>query len=168
MREYCMTLVLLSLGSNLQPAHHLAAAVAELQAQFGPLLVSPAYLTPAVGFDGPDFLNNAVQLSTDMPLSELDRWLHALEDRHGRDRSQPRFGDRSLDVDVVFYGDAIIDGPGQPRIPRPELKHAFVLRPLADIAPDFIDPLSGRSLAELWRDHPDHDCQFEVVALAER
>lgn len=165
MREYCMTSVLLSLGSNLEPARYLRVAVQELRDRFGAIAVSPAYLTPAVGFDGPDFLNNAVLLRTEMPLAELDAWLHALEDRHGRDRSGPRFSDRTLDVDIVFYGDAIVDGPGHLRIPRPELKHAFVLRPLADIAPDFVDPLSGRTLAALWQAHPDHDRAFAVVAL---
>jgi 2-amino-4-hydroxy-6-hydroxymethyldihydropteridine diphosphokinase len=165
MREYCMTTVLLSLGSNLEPARHLRAALRELREAFGELAVSPAYLTPAVGFQGPDFLNNAVALRTDMALPALDAWLHALEDRHGRDRSGPRFSNRTLDVDIVFYGDAIVEGPGHLRIPRPELKHAFVLRPMADIAPDFIDPVSGRSLAVLWQSHPDHDRVFEVVAL---
>lgn len=165
MREYCMITVLLSLGSNLEPARHLRAALDELRAAFGELGVSPAYLTPAVGFQGPDFLNNAVLLRTAMPLAALDAWLHALEDRHGRDRSGPRFRDRTLDVDIVFYGDAIVEGPGHLRIPRPELKHAFVLRPMADIAPDFVDPVSGRTLAQLWAVHPDRERVFGVVAL---
>ena len=165
MREYCMTTVLLSLGSNLEPARHLRAALSELREAFGELIVSPAYLTPAVGFQGPEFLNNAVLLRTAMPLPALDAWLHALEDRHGRQRSGPRFSDRTLDVDIVFYGDAIVEGPGHLRIPRPELKHAFVLRPMADIAPEFVDPVSGRTLAALWRAHPDRDRGFAVVTL---
>lgn len=166
MREYCMTTVLLSLGSNLQPRHYLRLAVDALRAQFGAIVVSDAYLTPAVGFDGPDFLNNGVRLHTELPLQALDRWLHELEDRHGRDRSGPRFSDRTLDVDVVFYGDRIVEGPGHLRIPRPELRHAFVLKPLADIAPAFVDPVSGLTLAQLWQAHPQHDAHFEVVALA--
>lgn len=166
MREYRMTTVLLSLGSNVQPTHYLHLAVAALRARFGPLLVSPAYRTPAVGFDGPDFVNNAVALQTELDLHALDRWLHALEDAHGRDRSGPRFSDRTLDVDVVFFGDRIVQGPGQLRIPRPELKHAFVLKPLADIAPEFVDPLSGQTLAALWKAHPQHADAFTTVELA--
>lgn len=165
MREYRMTTVLLSLGSNVQPTHYLRLAVAALHARFGPLLVSPAYRTPAVGFDGPDFVNNAVALQTELELPALDQWLHALEDAHGRDRSGPRLGDRTLDVDVVFFGDCIVEGPGQLRIPRPELKHAFVLKPLADIAPDFVDPLSGQTLAALWQAHPQHGSAFATVEL---
>ena len=112
MREYRMTTVLLSLGSNVQPTHYLRLAVEALRARFGPIDVSPAYRTAAVGFDGPDFVNNGVQLQTDWELQALDDWLHALEDRHGRDRSGPRFSDRTLDVDVVFFGDRIVEGPG--------------------------------------------------------
>lgn len=160
-----MTTVLLSLGSNLQPQQHLHAAVAVLRQRFGDIRVSPAYRTAAVGFDGPAFLNNAVALETEMPLEALDAWLHAVEDAHGRDRSGPRFSDRTLDIDVVFYGDLIVEGPRHLRIPRPELKHAFVLKPLADIAPDFVDPVSGLDLAALWKAHKQYDDPFEVVEL---
>ena len=160
-----MTTVLLSLGSNVQPQRYLGLAVAVLRARFGTLQVSPAYRTPAVGFDGPDFLNNAVALDTDMPLLELDAWLHAVEDDHGRDRSGPRFADRTLDIDIVYYGDVVCEGPGHLRLPRPELKHAFVLKPLADIAPDFVDPVTGRSLQAMWQDHPQFGQAFETVAL---
>lgn len=160
-----MVAVILSLGSNLQPRHHLARALRALEQQFGPLRVSPAYRTPAVGFDGPDFVNDAVLLHTDLEVQALDAWLHALEAAEGRDRSQPRYASRTLDVDIVFYGDRIIDGPGHLRVPRPELKHAFVLRPAAEIAPDFVDPLSGHTLDALWRAHPDHGRAFAVVEL---
>lgn len=165
MREYRMTTVLLSLGSNVQPTHYLRLAVEALRARFGPIDVSPAYRTAAVGFDGPDFVNNGVQLQTDWELQALDDWLHALEDRHGRDRSGPRFSDRTLDVDVVFFGDRIVEGPGHLRVPRPELKHAFVLKPLADIAPAFVDPLSGKTLAALWQAHPQYGSAFATVEL---
>lgn len=158
--------VILSLGSNLQPAHHLGRAVQALRQRFGPVTASSAYRTAAVGFDGPDFVNNAVALHTGLDVQALDAWLHALEDAEGRDRSQPRYSSRTLDVDIVFYGDRIIDGPGHLRIPRPELRHAFVLRPAAEIAPDFVDPLSGRTLAQLWRAHPDFGRALEVVELA--
>ncbi|AEQ94953.1 2-amino-4-hydroxy-6-hydroxymethyldihydropteridine diphosphokinase [Xanthomonas oryzae] len=160
-----MTTVLLSLGSNVQPTHYLRLAVAALRARFGQIDVSPAYRTPAVGFDGTDFVNNAVVLQTDLELDALDHWLHALEDAHGRDRSSPRFSNRTLDMDVVFFGDCIVEGSGHPRIPRPELKHAFVLKPLADIAPDFIDPLSGKTLAALWQAHPQYGGAFTTVEL---
>ena len=128
-------------------------------------MVSSAYLFPAVGFDGGDFLNAAAIIDSDLDPQALNDWLHALEDAHGRDRSGPRYGDRPLDIDIVFYGDLVLEGPGHLQIPRDELKHAFVLRPLAEIAPDHVDPRSGQSLAELWRAHPEHAVERATVAL---
>lgn len=157
--------VLLSLGSNIEPERHLRLALDELAAAFPGLLVSPAYRTAAVGFDGAAFVNNAALLRCDWSLQAMEDWLHALEDRHGRRRDGPRLSDRTLDVDVVFHGDLVLRDGDRVRIPRPELKYAFVLKPLADIAPDFIDPLSGRSLAALWQAHPQHGEPFEVVPL---
>ena len=161
-------LALLSLGSNVEPLPHLQHAVAALRARFGPLRVSPAYRTPAVGFDGPDFLNAAVAVPVDMPLDALEAWLHALEAREGRVRMPGKScSDRTLDVDVVLLGDLVLEQDGKRRIPRPELKHAFVLKPLADVAPDFVDPVSGRTLAELWRAHPQHGLEtFDALPLA--
>jgi 2-amino-4-hydroxy-6-hydroxymethyldihydropteridine diphosphokinase len=145
-----MTRAYLSLGSNLDPQRHLRAALDELHARFGAISVSPAYRSKAVGFDGADFVNLAVALDTDLEPETLNDWLHALEDRHGRRRDVPRYSDRTLDVDIVLYGERVIDGPGHLQIPRKELRHAFVLKPLVDIAPQVRHPLDGRSLAELW------------------
>lgn len=153
----------LSLGSNLDAANHLRGAIAALRERFGEVVLSPVYRTRAVGFDGADFYNSAAIVDSELEPQALNDWLHALEDRHGRVRTGPRYGDRTLDIDIVLYDDRRLEGPGNLRIPRPELKHAFVLRPLADIAPDLVVPGDGRTLAQLWRAHPDHD-QDAVVA----
>ena len=145
-----MARVYLSLGSNVEPQRYLAAAVSALREHFGDITVSPAYRSKAVGFAGADFVNLAVGLDTDLSPSALNDWLHALEDRHGRRRDVPRYSDRKLDLDIVFYDALITQGTGHLQIPRGELKHAFVLRPIADIAPDFRHPVSGLSMAELW------------------
>lgn len=149
-----MARVYLSLGSNVEPQRYLRAAVDELRQRFGALAVSPAYRSKAVGFEGAEFVNLAVGLDTDLSPTALNEWLHALEDRHGRRRDVPRYADRTLDLDIVFYDDLIIDGPGHLQIPRNELQFAFVLRPVADIAPDFRHPLSGKSMRELWQAFP--------------
>jgi len=139
----------LSLGSNIEPEHHLRRAIAELREHFGTIAVSPAYRSAAVGFEGPPFLNLAVGIDTDLDPVALDAWLHALEDRHDRRRDGPRYSSRTLDVDIVLFDDRIVRGPGHLEIPRGELAEAFVLVPLADIAPDARDPVSGRTVAAL-------------------
>ena len=149
-----MARVYLSLGSNVEPKRYLPAAIAALREHFGDLVVSPAYRSKSVGFDGADFVNLAVGLDTGMSPEALNDWLHALEDRHGRRRDVPRYADRTLDIDIVLYDTLVIDGPGHLQIPRDELQHAFVLRPLADIAPHVRHPRSGMSMAELWAAFP--------------
>jgi 2-amino-4-hydroxy-6-hydroxymethyldihydropteridine diphosphokinase len=160
-----MNRVYLSLGSNIEPDKHLRAALAELRARFSAIAVSPAYPYAAVGFDGPDFLNLAVGIDTDLDAIALNDWLHALEDRHGRRRDVPRFSSRTLDADIVLYGDQVVNGPGHLQIPRAELAHAFVLQPLADIANDAVHPMSGRTMGRLWREHPAYATPAQMVVL---
>ena len=156
----------LSLGSNLDAEHWLGLAVAALRDRFGALDVSPVYRSAAVGFDGPDFLNLAVAMESDLAPDALNDWLHALEDRHGRVRGGDRYASRTLDVDIVLYDDLVLRGAGHLQIPRPELRHAFVLKPMADIAPELRHPVDGRTMAELWAAFPkdseplavDEDC----------
>ncbi|WEN16784.1 2-amino-4-hydroxy-6-hydroxymethyldihydropteridine diphosphokinase [Rhodanobacter sp. AS-Z3] len=161
-----MARVYLSLGSNLEPHRYLAAALAELRQRFGELIVSPAYRSASVGFDGAVFVNLAVGLDTELSPEALNDWLHALEDRHGRRRDVPRYSDRTLDIDIVFYDDLVMAGPGHLQIPRNELQHAFVLQPIADIAPDFRHPVSGASMAELWAAFPADAEPLQVESLA--
>lgn len=160
-----MARVYLSLGSNLEPQRYLRAALDELRARFGAIEVSPAYRSRSVGFDGPDFVNLAVGLDTELTPEALNDWLHALEDRHGRRRDVPRYSDRTLDVDIVLYDDLVRQGEGHLDIPRKELKHAFVLRPIADIAPGLRHPVDGRSMAELWAAFPAASEPLIVEAL---
>lgn len=134
--------VYLSIGCNLEPEKHLRAALRELRARFGALEVSSVYRSAAVGFDGPDFLNLAAGFDSDLDADALRAWLHALENRHGRRRDVPRYSDRTLDVDIVAIDECAID--------RPEINQAFVLAPLAELAPDLRDPRSGETIGEAW------------------
>jgi len=145
-----MTRVYLSLGSNIEPGKNLHAAIDELRAKFGRIVVSPAYRFPAVGFDGPEFVNLAVGVDTDLDAFALNDWLHALEDRHGRRRDVPRYSSRTLDIDIVLYGERVIKGAGNLEVPRAELMQTFVLQPLVDIAPDALHPTLHKSIADLW------------------
>lgn len=160
-----MSLALLSLGSNQQPEHYLRLAAAALAQRFPGARFSPVYRTPAVGFDGPDFLNAAAVIDSDLDVHALDAWLHALEDAHGRRRDVPRFSSRTLDVDIIYFEDLVLEGPGNLKLPRPELKHAFVLKPLADIAPQFVDPVQKRSLANLWQSAGQPEPERDALGL---
>lgn len=160
-----MARVYLSLGSNLEPTRYLNAALVELRERFGTLAVSPAYRSKSVGFDGADFVNLAVGLDTELSPEALNEWLHALEDRHGRRRDVPRFSDRTLDIDIVLYGDLVLQGEGHLDLPRKELRHAFVLKPVADIAPELVHPVSGRTMAELWAAFPAESEPLVVEVL---
>jgi 2-amino-4-hydroxy-6-hydroxymethyldihydropteridine diphosphokinase len=160
-----MSLALLSLGSNQQPEYYLRAAAEALRQRFPGVRFSPVYRTPAVGFEGPDFLNAAAAIDSDLDPFELNDWLHALEDANGRRRDVPRFSSRTLDVDIVYFDDRVLEGPGNLKLPRPELKLAFVLKPLADLAPDFVDPVLGLTLAVLWHRSGMESPQLDPLGL---
>jgi len=155
----------LSLGSNIEPETNLRVALAALRARFGEVVVSPVYRTSAVGFEGADFLNAVAVIDSDIHPFALNDWLHALEEAQGRDRRDASYSDRPLDIDIIYFGDLVLDGPGEFQLPRPELRHAFVLKPLADVAPDFVDPIRNATLAQLWAAHPEHDTPPQQVAL---
>lgn len=155
----------ISMGSNIEPEENLRSAVAALRERFGQVQVSPVYRTAAVGFKGPDFLNAIAVLDSDIHPFALNDWLHALEVAHGRDRRDASYSDRPLDLDIIYFGELVLDGPGDFQLPRPELHHAFVLKPLADVAPDFVDPIRGVTLARLWAAHPEHDSPPPQVDL---
>ncbi len=141
-----------SIGSNIEPEKHVRGSVAALRARFGALTISPVYRTSAMGFDGDDFLNLAVSFSTEEDIGTVTDTLRRIEDRHGRDRSAPRFGSRTLDVDLLLYGDTVIDTTDL-SLPRPEItRFAFVLGPLADIAADVVHPVLGTSIGRLWEE----------------
>ena len=136
----------LSIGSNLgdRLAHLRTAADA-----LGAFARSPVYETdPRYLADQPDFLNMAVCGTTELDAADLLARLKALEVELGR-RESTRFGPRPIDLDILFYGDEIIDSPGLV-VPHPRLaERVFVLRPLADIAPLKRHPVSGKTVSTL-------------------
>lgn len=137
-------------GSNIAPEANLRRALASLRGHYGALRVSPVYRTPAVGFAGDDFLNLVIAFDTDEPplavVAELER-LHA---QAGRERGPDAFRSRTLDLDLLLYGDAVMPEPPV-KVPREDIhKYAFVLGPLADLAPDLVHPVRGVTIAALW------------------
>ncbi|WP_376693720.1 2-amino-4-hydroxy-6-hydroxymethyldihydropteridine diphosphokinase [Wenzhouxiangella sp. EGI_FJ10409] len=147
-----MSTVYLGLGSNRNAEANIRAGVRALYRKFAATAISPVYRSAAVGFSGQDFLNCAARIETDLGPSELKDWLTALEDEYGRDRSQPKFSDRTLDIDILLYDDKVGDFDGL-TLPRDEiLKYAHVLKPLADLAPQLKHPETGKTFAEHWEE----------------
>jgi 2-amino-4-hydroxy-6-hydroxymethyldihydropteridine diphosphokinase len=142
----------ISLGSNIEPRANLRAALKLLGSRFGPLVVSPVYRSPAEGFEGDDFLNLVVGIDTDQSLPEVRAALREIENARGRVRGAEKFSARTLDLDLLTWGELV---DADRNLPRDEiLEYAFVLRPLADVATDERHPVTGKSYAELWRDFP--------------
>ena len=135
-------------GSNIEPRANLEAACAALKQHYGELELSPLYRSPAAGFSGPDFLNLVAGFRTEeAPAAILER-LADLEADAGRDRSAGKFSSRTLDLDLLLYGDRI---DAALKLPHPDIeRYAFVLKPLADLAPDLRHPATGVTLSELW------------------
>lgn len=144
--------VYVAAGSNVEPREKLRFALDALSERFGPLQVSQAYRNTAVGFSGDDFINLVVGFKTSLAVDELLSVLHEIENRCGRTRSAPKFGPRSMDLDVLLYGDSICSTPPL-TLPRPDLvKRAYMLQPMAELAPQLEHPLLHKTFATLWRE----------------
>ena len=148
-----MRRVYVSLGSNINRKYHITAALNALDVLFSPLIVSGAYDCQPVGFDGDNFLNLVVGFDTSYSVAELSEVLRKIEDDNNRKRTGPKFSSRTLDLDILTYGDAIgvIAGIA---LPRGEIiENAFVLWPLSDVAKDELHPQLNKSYKTLWQEY---------------
>ena len=149
----------LGIGSNVDSVRNITSGIRMLKEEFGEVVLSPVYRSAAVGFSGEDFLNLAARIETAMEPLELKEFLNRLEDTHGRKRHLPKFSDRTLDIDILLYDDLYLHSPAIV-LPRPEILHyAHVLRPLSDLAPDLVHPVTGKTLASHWQ-------QFDATGAA--
>lgn len=159
-----MTTVFLGIGSNIEPEAHLRLAAAELRRRYGDVAFSRVYRGPAIGFDGPDFLNLVARIETRRSPARLLADIDAIHRLARRERGGGRFCSRTLDIDLLLYDRLIMSEPLE--LPRPDvLQYAFVLRPLAELAPQARHPLSGKSFAELWADFPAADQPLQSVEI---
>jgi 2-amino-4-hydroxy-6-hydroxymethyldihydropteridine diphosphokinase len=144
--------VYVAAGSNIEPERYLARAVAALGREFPGSRFSPWYRNRAAGFDGDDFINLVAGFDTVLDPPALLERLHAIEAQCGRERDAPRWAPRSMDLDVLLYGELVCVSPPL-TLPRPDLlKRAYMLGPLADLAPDLKHPTAGKTIGELWRE----------------
>jgi len=145
-----MPKVYVAAGSNVEPERHLQLAATELERAFGRVQFSPWYRNSAAGFEGADFINFVVGFSTDLSLQEVIARLRAIEAKCGRLPAAPKWAPRTMDLDILLYGDRVLDQP-ELKLPRPDLlKRAYMLGPLADIAPHLVHPTAHATIGELW------------------
>ena len=162
-----MAIVFLGLGSNESPEENLRLAVSELRSRYGELTLSAVYKSAAVGFDGADFLNLVLRLQTeDSPLAicKVIELIHGLA---GRDRGSSQWESRPIDIDLLLYDDLIRD-VRPVHVPRDDiLKYSFVLRPLAEIAPDQVHPVTGKTYSDHWQafDKDSHPLMKKSLGL---
>jgi len=162
----------IGVGSNLGDREAtIRAAVARLGASPGIRIIQCSALieTQPVGPPQPNYLNGALEVETSLAASGLLSELLRVERELGRVRDPGmRMGPRTLDLDLLLYGDQIIDEPGL-AVPHPRMpERAFVLIPLAGIAPNAVNPLCGRTVASLARDlvlaHPCSSVELSATS----
>ncbi|MFN3919074.1 MAG: 2-amino-4-hydroxy-6-hydroxymethyldihydropteridine diphosphokinase [Methylohalobius sp.] len=149
-----MVKAFVSIGSNLERERHIREALTELEESFGKLSVSSLYESEAEGFEGPPFYNLVVGFDTDLELAKVLEKLKEIESRHGRGPESRKFASRTLDLDLILYGDLVLEDPksGRRLLPREDiLRYAFVLEPLAEIAPNLRHPVSRETYRTLWQ-----------------
>lgn len=141
----------ISIGSNINKDEHVPASLRALEQTFGKLTISSIYESEPVGFTGDVFYNLVVGFDSDLDVKTVAKQLRQIELDNGRTRDSRKFAARTLDLDLILYGDLIVND-GRLQIPRGEIEHyAFVLEPLAEIAPALKHPVSQLSYAELWQ-----------------
>ena len=154
-----MARVYVGIGSNIEREIHIRGAVQALRRRFGTLILSQVYESQPIGFEGDNFYNLVTGFETTLPIEQLLAEFHDIEQNQGRKRTGKRFEARTLDLDLLLYN-GMVRHDGDVHVPRPEiLEYAFMLRPLAEIAPTQIHPESGKTFSELWKEFGENQQQ---------
>lgn len=150
-----MTRVYIGIGSNIEREKHIVTALDCLDALFANLTVSPVYESEAIGFSGALFLNLVVSAETELVLTDVLAAIRAIEAKNGNSGQQPKFSSRSLDLDLLTYGDYCGASNGTV-LPRADIvDYAYTLWPLVDIAANELHPQLRISYSELRQQFGD-------------
>ena len=144
-----MAQVYISIGSNINREEMIRSCIDSLTNSFGEITRSSVYESISVGFEGDNFFNMVVGFFADN-YEDLINKLRAIEQAHGRNRTEKKYSSRTLDLDLLLFGQLDLHGEGID-VPRDEIaNYAFVLGPLAEIAPNEIHPTIGKTFADMW------------------
>jgi 2-amino-4-hydroxy-6-hydroxymethyldihydropteridine diphosphokinase len=145
-----MPRVFVGIGSNIDRDHSIRAAVVDLRQQYGDVQLSSVYESEAVGFEGDAFYNLVAAFDTEESVEQVVATFSRIEEAHGRMRGSQRFSSRTLDLDLLLYGNLVARGEGY-HVPRDEIpRYAFVLWPLAELAPSLQHPETGETFLAMW------------------
>lgn len=145
-----MPRVFVGIGSNIDREASVRGGVEALRQHYGEVQLSSVYESEAVGFTGDPFYNLVAAFDTEEDVDTVVATLGEIEHQHGRQRHGERFVSRTLDLDLLLYGDAVLSHENY-HVPRDEIeRYAFVLWPLAELAPQMRHPETGQTFAEMW------------------
>lgn len=158
-----MPRVHVGVGSNIDRENSIRGAVRDLATHYGPLRLSPVYESKAHGFEGGNFYNLVVGFDTTEPIERVKDSLAHIESRFGRQRQGNQFSSRTLDLDLLLYGE-VVRHDAQINLPHPDIqRYAFVLRPLAEIAPGLRHPETGQTCSKMWEQFGKNKQEIWVV-----
>jgi 2-amino-4-hydroxy-6-hydroxymethyldihydropteridine diphosphokinase len=158
-----MPRIFVSIGSNIEREHNIRGAMRALENLYAPLTLSRVYESAPQGFSGDNFYNLVAAFDSSDSVEAVKARLAEIESAHDRPRDGQRLGPRTLDLDLLLYDDRVIHRPGLD-LPRADIReYAFVLAPLAEIAPDLRHPETGESYKEMWEKFRPSESQWTVA-----
>lgn len=154
-----MAKIHINIGSNQNREANIAGAIDYLKLNFADIKISDIFESPAEGFKGDDFYNVGINASTKLSVEDVNAVLKNIEKIFGRDRTQPKFSSRLIDLDLVIY-DAVVNP--ELNLPRDDIMlYSFVLAPLAQLSGTDIHPLEKQTYQQLWQNFQTNN-QFEL------
>ena len=160
-----MTRVYIGIGSNIERDTNVRAAVQALRKRFGSVALSSVYESRPIGFEGENFYNLVAACDTNESPEAIVAILHDIERQLGRQRNASQLASRTIDLDLLLYGDLVRDDAAL-RVPRPEVTgYACVLRPLCELAPEARHPGNGETFNMLWSRFDKATQPLSLVAL---